>query len=78
MSWANFGYFILTLVVTAGLFVLVSQKFMYQLTQKLTGLIGWTSSQDGVPNMGGLILHGIVLGLLIALLWYILSLIFKE
>jgi hypothetical protein len=58
---------IIFLLVATGVFWLVSQGFMYNLTQKVTGLVGWTSSVDGVPNNSGVILHGVVLALLLTL-----------
>jgi hypothetical protein len=58
---------IIFLVVATGVFWLVSQGFMYNLTQKATNLVGWTSSVNGVPNNSGIILHGIVLAILLAL-----------
>ena len=58
---------IIFLLLATGVFWLVSQAFMYKLTQKVTNLVGWTSSVDGVPNNSGIILHGVVLALLLAL-----------
>ena len=58
---------IIFLLVATGVFWLVSQGFMYNLTQKVTGLVGWTSSVNGVPNDSGVILHGIVLALILTL-----------
>jgi len=58
---------IIFLLVATGLFWLVSQAFMYNLTQKVTNLVGWTSSVNGIPNNSGVILHGIVLALLLTL-----------
>ena len=58
---------IIFLILATAVFWLVSQGFMYKLTQKLTNLVGWTSSVDGVPNNSGIILHGFVLALLLAL-----------
>ena len=58
---------IIFLLVATGLFWLVSQAFMYNLTQKVTNLVGWTSSVNGIPNNSGVILHGVVLALLLTL-----------
>jgi hypothetical protein len=60
------------IAIAIFVFWLVSQNFMYKLTQDVTHLLGWTSSVDGKPNTSGLILHGVVLALLLALAGYFL------
>ena len=55
------------IAIAIAVFLLVSQDFMYKLTQDLTHLVGWTSSTEGKPNISGLILHGVVLALLLVL-----------
>ena len=54
-------------VIAMAVFWLVSQDFMYKLTQDVTHLLGWTSSTDGKPNVSGLLLHGFVLALLLVI-----------
>ena len=54
------------LVLAILIFVLVSQSFMYQLTNYLT--FKTTAS----PNLGGIVLHGLVLGLLLLLVAHLL------
>ena len=58
---------IIFIVIAILIFWLVSQDFMYKLTQYLTHLLGWTSSTEGKPNTSGVILHGVVLALLLVL-----------
>lgn len=53
------------------LFLLIASPFMYKLTNSLTSLVGWETSENGCPNLGGLVLHAIVFGLLIRLLMLI-------
>ena len=55
-------------LMSALLFVLISAPFMYKLTNSLTTLVGWTSSSNGCPNWGGLLLHAVVFAVLIRLL----------
>lgn len=52
--------FLLFLIVVAVLYWLVKQEFMYEITESVTGLLGWTTSVKGVPNWGGVALHGVV------------------
>lgn len=47
------------------LFLLIASPMMYKVTNKLTELIGWESSDDGCANWSGLLLHAIVFGLLV-------------
>jgi hypothetical protein len=44
---------------------------MYRLTNSLTQMMGWESSVDGCPNVGGLVLHAVVFGLLVRVLMLI-------
>ena len=41
-------------------FMLISAPFMYRLTESLTDAVGLNTSSDGMPNMYGLVLHGLV------------------
>jgi hypothetical protein len=47
------------------LFLLIGSPFVYRLTGKLTEAIGFVSSNNGCPNIYGLILHAVVFGLLV-------------
>ena len=58
---------IIFIAIAVLVFLLVSQDFMYKLTESVTHLLGWTSSIDGKPDTSGLILHGVVLALLLTL-----------
>ena len=57
-------FIVITIVLATALFWLVSQKFMYLLTEKLT----LQTSVNGIPNQGGIVMHGVVLGLLLAII----------
>ena len=56
---------------TALLFLLIASPFMYRVTESLTNLMGLNTSNDGCPNMYGLLLHGLVFFLLVRLLMLI-------
>lgn len=47
-------------------FALVSAPQTYELTRSLLG--SWVATQDGLPKMGGLILHAIVFVLVVSIL----------
>jgi hypothetical protein len=69
----NILFTILFFVLAVVVFWLVSQKFMYNITQFVTNLAGLeTSSADGVPNLGGTIMHGVVLALILTILGHFL------
>lgn len=57
-------FIVITIVMATALFWLVSQKFMYLLTQQLS----LQTSVNGIPNQGGIVMHGAVLGLLLAII----------
>jgi hypothetical protein len=63
------------IIVALALYSLVFSKVMYQLTNQLTNLLGWTSSDNGEPNWGGLILHLVVFILLGLLIGWIYNLV---
>ena len=63
----NYGYTAIFFLLAIAVFWLVSEKFMYKLTQTLTNLVSFETSIDGVPNQYGIILHGVVLALLLTL-----------
>ena len=50
-------------VVPTLAFVLVSMPSTYKLTAGLLG--SWVASSDGLPKMGGLLLHAVVFALLV-------------
>ena len=54
---------LLALVVTL-LFILISSPCMYKITGKTTSLVNWETSNNGCPNLMGLLLHTIVFLLL--------------
>ena len=58
-------------LLSAALFIVIASPLMYKLTNKLTMSMGWTTSNNGCPNMGGLILHGLIFLLLAQLLMFI-------
>lgn len=47
-------------------FILVSRPETYELTRGFLG--SWVATQDGLPKMGGLVLHAIVFLVLVNLL----------
>jgi hypothetical protein len=51
-------------------FMLVSAPQTYETTRSLLG--SWVATQDGVPKMGGLVLHAIVFILVVTLLMKLL------
>ena len=57
-------FIVITIVMATALFWLVCQKFMYLLTQQLS----LQTSVNGIPNQGGIVMHGAVLGLLLAII----------
>ena len=61
-------FIVITIVMATALFWLVSQKFMYLLTQQLSNALTLQTSVNGIPNQGGIVMHGVVLGLLLALI----------
>lgn len=53
-------------LLTVASFVAVSHPATYKATSKLLG--SWIASPDGLPKMGGLILHAVVFIFLVGLL----------
>jgi len=53
-----------------SIFVLLASPQMFTLTRSLGG--NWIASADGLPKMGGLLLHGLVFVLLSHFLWKLL------
>ena len=45
---------------TALLFLLIASPLMFKITNSVTNLIGWETSENGCPNVGGLVLHSAV------------------
>jgi hypothetical protein len=60
----------LPLLITVASFVAVSHPATYKLTGGLLG--SWVASADGLPKIGGLLLHSIVFLLLLGLLYTLL------
>jgi hypothetical protein len=58
-------------LLSAALFMVVASPMMYKITNKLTSPLGLKTSSNGCPNLGGLILHGVVFLLLTQLLMFI-------
>ena len=55
-----------TALITVASFVAVSHPATYKATSKLLG--SWIASSDGLPKMGGLVLHAVVFIFLVGLL----------
>jgi hypothetical protein len=49
------------------MFALIASPQMFQITRKVGG--SWIASADGLPKMGGLLLHALVYVLLTHILW---------
>ncbi len=54
-------------LVVAALFWLVSQGFMYNITNGIASKVGFPLLDGTTPNLSGVILHGLVLGLLVVI-----------
>lgn len=53
-------------LVSAFLFFVIASPMMYKFVNSITTKIGFsTASEDGLPNVGGLILHSLVFLLII-------------
>lgn len=52
-------------------FMLISSPQMYELTRGILG--SWVATQDGLPKMGGLVLHAVVFILVVTLLMKLFS-----
>ena len=60
-------------LLTVASFVAVSHPATYKATSKLLG--SWIASPEGLPKMGGLVLHAVVFIFLVGLL---MTLLFKK
>jgi len=60
-----------TALITVASFVAVSHPATYKATSKLLG--SWIASSDGLPKMGGLVLHAVVFIFLVGLLMHLFS-----
>lgn len=60
-------------LLTVASFVAVSHPATYKATSKLLG--SWVASPEGLPKMGGLVLHAVVFIFLVGLL---MTLLFKK
>lgn len=54
-------------IIAAALFAIVSAQFTYDLTDKLTSMIGFETTSGGGPTLWGFLLHVIVFALLFRL-----------
>lgn len=55
----------------ALVFLLIASPFMYRLTGQVTERLGLETSNDGCPNLIGLVMHAVVFLLLMRLLMLI-------
>ena len=60
---ADFLHTLFFLLFTVGLFWLVSQGFIYNITNGIVGKFGFPLLDNGTPNLYGLLLHGVVLAI---------------
>jgi len=58
-------FFLLSIV---GLFWLVSQGFTYNVTNRAFTMANFPLLKDGVPNLNGVLVHGVVLAIGVLLL----------
>jgi hypothetical protein len=59
------------MLIKALAFMAVSHPATYQLTRSILG--PWVATPEGLPKMGGLVLHAIVFVLLLRLVWMLLA-----
>lgn len=52
--------------------LIVAAPPVYKFTNSITSTMDWITSSNGCPNLGGLIIHAIVLAILVRLVMYIL------
>jgi hypothetical protein len=55
------------MLIKALAFIAVSHPATYRATRGVLG--SWVATQEGLPKMGGLVLHAIVFLLVLQLLW---------
>ena len=55
------------MLINALTFIAVSHPATYRATRGVLG--SWVATQEGLPKMGGLVLHAIVFLLVLQLLW---------
>ena len=57
---------LLVTIMAVLLFIVVSSPYLYSTVNRFTSsCLGWTTaSKDGLPNLGGLLLHGVVFGVI--------------
>lgn len=53
------------------LFLVIASPFMYRITNTLTEIFGWETSENGCPNLSGLLLHAVVFAILTRILMYL-------
>ena len=54
-------------IIPFSAFVVIASPQVFQLTRSVLG--GWIATQDGVPKVGGLLLHALVFVIVTHLLW---------
>lgn len=59
------------MLIKALAFMAVSHPATYQLTRSILG--SWVATPEGLPKLGGLVLHAIVFVLLLRLVWMLLA-----
>lgn len=59
------------MLIKALAFMAVSHPATYQLTRSILG--PWVATPEGLPKLGGLVLHAIVFVLLLRLVWMLLA-----
>ena len=60
---ADFLHTLFFLISTVALFWLVSQGFVYNITNGLVGKLGFPLLEGTTPNLNGVLLHGAVLAI---------------
>lgn len=60
---ADFLHTLFFVLFTLALFWLVSQSFVYNVTNTLTSKLGFPLLEGSTPNLNGVLLHGAVLAI---------------
>jgi large-conductance mechanosensitive channel len=77
MVWSTGQKWLLSLIYGL-LFLIIASPFMYKLTGTLTNMISFKTSENGCPNIYGLILHSVVFFLLARLIMFIVYLKYNN
>ena len=62
---ADFLYTLFFVLFTVAIFWLVSQGFVYNITNGIFGKFGFPLLDGTTPNMNGVLLHGVVLAIFV-------------